>query len=239
MPRTLSIVVPCYNERNTVATLLERVCAVEFPEGWEREIIVVDDGSTDGTPELVKDLDFPILLIMRAENGGKGTALVDGFREATGTHILIQDADLEYDPNDIPALLEAVDDAPDTVVYGSRNLHPGPRKGSLILRAGVWFLTNLINTLYGVRLTDVNTCYKLFPREAASLFRPGGFEADILFDPALIRAGYRIREVPISYSARTVAEGKKIKYADGFKAIFAILADYLRHGRSAIMNTTP
>ncbi|MEA2701851.1 MAG: hypothetical protein QOE22_560 [Candidatus Parcubacteria bacterium] len=235
--RTLSIVIPCYNERATVRTLLERVLAAKFPEGWEREVIVVDDASTDGTRELLEDIDLPVRVILRSENGGKGTALVDGFKEAKGTHILIQDADLEYDPDDIGTLLAAVDDSPITVVYGSRNLHPGPRKGSFTLRAGVWFLTKLVNVLYRVQLTDVNTCYKLFPREAASLFRRGGFEADILFDPALIRAGYRIKEVPISYSARTVAEGKKIKYRDGVHAAFALLADYLRNGRSGIMKT--
>lgn len=230
----LSIVIPCYNERSTVATLLERVFATRFPEGWEREVIVVDDGSTDGTPELLKGLGLPIRIIERTENGGKGTALVDGFREATGTHILIQDADLEYDPNDIGVLLEAATES-DVVVYGSRNLRRGARTGSRVLRAGVWFLTKLVNVLYGTKLTDVNTCYKLFPREAASLFPRGGFEADVLFDPALVRAGYVIREVPISYSARTIAEGKKIKYADGFKTMFALIADYLRHGRSGII----
>lgn len=231
---TLSIVVPSFNERNTIATLLQRVFDAPLPEGWQREVIVVDDGSTDGTPELVKSLGLPIHVIERARNGGKGTALVDGFREATGTHILIQDADLEYDPNDIQYLVAALS-GPKSVVYGSRYIRPGVRKGSLMLRAGVWTLTQLINRLYSTKLTDVSTCYKLFPREAAVLFPAGGFEADILFDPALIRAGYRIREVPISYSARTVAEGKKIKYSDGIRAFFGILADYFLHRRSGIM----
>lgn len=234
--RKLSIVVPCYNERNTAATLLERVFAASLPQGWEREVIVVDDGSTDGTPELVKGLGLPLRLIERAENGGKGTALVDGFREATGTHMLIQDADLEYDPNDIASLLGALS-APNIAVYGSRNLVPGTRPNSYTLRFAVWILTTLVNVLYRARLTDVCTCYKLFPREAVPLFPKGGFEADMLLAPALIRAGYVIKEVPISYDGRTVAEGKKIKYADGFKALFAIIVDYCRNGRSVIMKT--
>jgi glycosyltransferase involved in cell wall biosynthesis len=224
----LSIIIPAYNERRTIGMLLERVFAARFPEGWEREVIVVDDGSTDGTSELVKELRLPVRLIERAENGGKGTALVDGFREATGTHVLIQDADLEYDPEDIPALLDAID-GPKSAVYGSRNLRPGTRKGSFLLRMYVWSVTKLVNFLYGTKLTDLCTCYKLFPRDAAPLFRTGGFEADMLIATALARHGYSIKEVPISYSARTVAEGKKIKYADGIKALFAILSDYLTH----------
>jgi dolichol-phosphate mannosyltransferase len=234
----LSIVIPCHNEWGTIGTLLERVLAVRFPHGWEREVIVVDDGSTDGTPELIKEADFPVRLIVRAENGGKGTALVEGFREATGTHLLIQDGDLEYDPNDIPKLLDNIN-GPKTAVYGSRNLRPGTRKGSFLLRTYVWFVTKLVNVLYGTKLTDLCTCYKLFPREVAALFRPGGFEADMLIGPALARNGYVIKEVPISYSARTVAEGKKIKYADGVRALLAILADYFRNGRSAMITPIP
>ena len=232
--RKLSIVIPCYNERSTVGTLLGRVFAATFPEGWEREVIVVDDGSSDGTPELVRRLGLSVRIIVRTENGGKGTALVDGFKEATGTHLLIQDGDLEYDPNDIRSLLDALS-AQNVAVYGSRNLIPRTRPGSYTLRLAVWILTMLVNILYRVRLTDICTCYKLFPREAASLFPKGGFEADMLLAPALIRAGYVIKEVPISYNGRTVAEGKKIKYVDGFKALYAIVSDYFRHRRSAII----
>jgi glycosyltransferase involved in cell wall biosynthesis len=255
--RKLSIVIPCFNERDTVRTLLGRVLAVPMPDGWECEVIIVDDASTDGTREVLQALDLPARVLYRAMNGGKGTALVDGFALATGTHLLIQDADLEYDPADIPSLLAALDaegvreidgesqaceatrmtakgDAP-VVVYGSRNLRPNQRKGKRLLQLGVRFITALINHLYGTRLTDACTCYKLFPRSAVPLFRPGGFDSDILFDPALIRAGYRIIEVPISYEPRSSAAGKKIKYQDGIRAIFALLKDFRAHGSSSGM----
>ena len=224
----LSIVIPCHNEEATVALLLERVCAFPLPEGWEREVIVVDDASTDGTRDLLVALAdrLPIRVLARAANGGKGTALVDGFKEATGTHLLIQDADLEYDPEDIPTLLAAVD-GPRVAVFGSRYLAHRGRRGGPVLRAGVWLITEFINLLYGTKLTDACTCYKLFPKQAAPLFTTGGFAPDTLIGPALVRAGYDIREVPVSYHARSREEGKKIKYADGFHIIGAILADYL------------
>lgn len=233
--KKLSVIVPCFNERDTVRTLLERVLAVVMPEGWEREIIVVDDASTDGTRGVLESLDLPVRIIYRAANGGKGTALVDGFGAATGTHLIIQDADLEYDPSDIPTLLSALD-TERTAVYGSRNLRPHEREGSYVLRAGVWLLTELTNRLYGTQLTDACTCYKLFPRSAIPLFAPGRFDADILFAPALARNGYRIREVPVAYEPRSVAEGKKIGYGDGLHALWALLRDYGAHrSRSGIM----
>jgi len=223
--RTLSIVIPCYNERDHVAELLSRVFAVKMPSGWEREVIVVDDASTDGTQEILRTLEFPVHLILRKENGGKGTALRDGFAVATGTHFLIQDADLEYSPNDIPALLSAVEEG-EHAVYGSRYLKKGGGRGSLFLRLGVGFLSWLTGALYGTRLTDVNTCYKLFPRSAASLFPSGGFEADGAFAALLLREGYTIREIPISYAPRTVAEGKKLKFHVGWDTLVAILRHY-------------
>jgi glycosyltransferase involved in cell wall biosynthesis len=225
--RKLSIVIPCFNERDHVAELLTRVFAVTLPDGWEREVIVVDDASSDGTPDVLRALDLPLRLVFRQTNGGKGTALHDGFNVATGTHIIIQDADLEYDPNDIPSLLDAIEDER-TVVYGSRYLREGGKRGAFILRAGVWALTGLINVLFGARLTDTSTCYKLFPREAAQLLPHGGLEADSVFAAILLRAGYRIREIPISYAPRTIAEGKKMKYRYGFKALISILRLYIK-----------
>lgn len=224
--RTLSIVIPCYNERSHVAELLRRVFAVALPEGWEREVVVVDDASTDGTQDVLRALDLPLRLVLRQTNGGKGNALRDGFKVATGSHLVIQDADLEYDPNDIATLLSAVEDDR-TAVYGSRYLHKGSRRGSRVLHAGVWVLTQLTNVLFDGKLTDICTCYKLFPREAISLFPKGGFEADALFAAVLLQHGYRIREVPVSYAPRTLAEGKKIKYRDGFRTLYAILRQYV------------
>lgn len=230
MPK-LSIVIPCYNERANIETLLSRVLAFPLPEGWEREVIVVDDASVDGTRDILKNLSLPVTVFYQEENGGKGSALTRGFKEATGTHILIQDADLEYDPNDIPALLAAID-GPMSAVYGSRNLHHTKREGFWVQRAGVWVITKLINGLYRVRLTDVWTCYKLFPREAAHTFRPGRFESELLFTAELLRAGHAIKEVPIAHYPRPVSEGKKIRYRDGVWGITALILDYLAHIRA-------
>lgn len=226
MPK-LSIIIPCYNEQATVAELLRRVSAVSLPEGWEREVIVVDDASDDGTQEMLRSLLLPVCLIFRDANGGKGTALKDGFAYASGEYVLIQDADLEYDPSDIPVLLAALG-GKRTAVFGSRYLNLGNRSGSRLLRLGVGSITWLINRLYGSSLTDACTCYKLFPREAISLFPDGGFDADALFAPALLAAGYEIREAPVSYVPRTVAEGKKIKYRDGFRILYLIVVRYFR-----------
>jgi dolichol-phosphate mannosyltransferase len=220
--RTLSIVIPCYNERAHVGELISRVFAVTLPEGWEREVIVVDDASTDGTPDVLRALTYPLRLVFLKRNGGKGSALRAGFALATGSHVLIQDADLEYDPNDIPRLLAVLGDEK-TVVYGSRYLEKGGGRGSLLLRAGVGFLSFLTGALYGKRLTDVNTCYKLFPMSAAHIFPEGGFEADGAFASLLLRRGYDIREVPISYAPRTAAEGKKLKFHVGWATLVAIL----------------
>ena len=223
--RRLSIVVPCHNERAHVAELLRRVFDAALPAGWEREVIVVDDASTDGTQDVLRTLELPLRLVFRKENGGKGTALKDGFAHVTGDYVLIQDADLEYDPNDIPVLLSAIGDER-TVVYGSRYLEKGGARGAWLLRAGVGFLSFLTGTLYGTKLTDVNTCYKLFPRAAMVVFPSGGFEADGSFASVLLRRGYTIREVPISYAPRTVAEGKKLKFHVGWTTLVAILRHY-------------
>jgi len=224
--KKLSIVIPCYNESKTIVTLVERVLAVQLPAPWQREVIVVDDASRDGTADVLSAAQLPVQLVRRTTNGGKGTALCDGFRVASGTHVLIQDADLEYNPADIPALLARIDSGADAV-YGSRNLGTN-RKGRLLWRLGTGFITELINVLYGAHLTDACTCYKLFPKEATPLFVPGGFESDMLLGPALLRAGYTIAEVPIQHEPRTARDVKKIRYIDGVRGIVAILGDFLR-----------
>ena len=227
----LSVVIPCYNERANIEEILRRVCAAGLPAGWEKEVIVVDDCSTDGTRDILRASALPIRVFYQDKNGGKGSALHRGFTEATGSHIIIQDADLEYDPAEIRSLVEMLSDAT-PVVYGSRNLHHAPRSGFFVQRAGVWFITALINTLYRVQLTDVWTCYKLFPRAAAPMLRPGRFESELLFTTALLRAGYAIGEGAISHYPRDAAHGKKIRYRDGVHAILALALDYLAHLRS-------
>jgi len=227
--RTVSVIIPCYNEERTVEELLRRLQAAPIPSGWGKEIIIVDDASRDGTRNILKRYEREMRVIYCEQNGGKGTALRRGIEDATGEYVLIQDADLEYDPVDIAALLAAVDGGTADVVYGSRNLSPRTRHGGLLARLGVWFITKLINLLYGLSLTDVWTCYKLFPRAAAGDLRAGRFESELLFTAALARRGYRFVEVPISYSPRAVAEGKKIRYRDGIQAIIVIVWDWLRH----------
>jgi len=224
----LSIIIPCYNESRTVEEILRRVVHAPLP-GWEREVIIVDDGSTDGTREILRSLDMPVTVIFQEKNGGKGTAVNAGLKQAHGDYVLIQDADLEYDPNEIQKLLAVIDAGAADVVHGSRALVRQEKTGPAVLRTGVWVLTRMVNVLYGLKLTDICTCYKLFPREAADAFALGGFIPDILLTPALARRGYRFAEVPISHHPRTVAEGKKIRYRDGLSAILAVIADWVRN----------
>lgn len=223
----LSIVIPCYNEAATIATVLDRVLAVPL-RGWEREVIVVDDASTDDTPQILKKYGSQIVTHRLNKNGGKGTAVQAGIALASGSHLLIQDADLEYAPEEIPNLLAALT-GPESVVYGSRNLRHDPDRDIFwVPRAGVWVLTKLINVLFSKRLTDVWTCYKLFPSSARALFPGGGFDAEIRFTLELCNRGYSISEVPISHRPRTREEGKKIRYRDGLIAFADIVSYWAR-----------
>ena len=175
--RKLSIIIPCYNEKTTIGEIVRRVSLVSVV-GWHKEIIIVDDASTDGTREfLAKMSDSNIAtIILHEENRGKGSAVKTGMASATGDFILIQDADLEYAPEEIPLLLSSIT-GNDDVVYGSRNLiHQNRRRLMIAPRLGVWFISKLINALYGARLTDAWTCYKLFPARAGHHFQ---FETDL------------------------------------------------------------
>lgn len=228
--RKLSIIIPCYNESKTIRELLRRVEKAPMP-GWEREIIVIDDGSQDSTQVILKEYESRIKVLYQVKNTGKGTAVQRGLREATSNYVIIQDADLEYDPQEIKNLLAVLDAGRAEVVYGSRNLHHEKRSGFWVQRLGVWFITKLMNFLYGFKLTDVWTCYKLFPREAGPDFVAGHFESELLFTASLARRGYRFEEVAISHHPRSVAEGKKIRYRDGIQAIIVIILDRLVHLR--------
>ncbi len=226
--KKLSIVIPCYNEEKTIDEILRRL-QVAPTIGWEKEIIVIDDASLDGTRDILKQYEDVAHIVYCEKNGGKGTAVRYGLEHATGEYVLIQDADLEYDPADIQNLLSAIEENTIDVVYGSRNLNPRTRRGGLMPRLGVWLITKLINILHRLTLTDVWTCYKLFPREAAGDFVVGRFESELLFTAALARRGYHFVEVPISYAPRDAAEGKKIRYRDGFYAIIVVAYDWFRH----------
>lgn len=222
--KKLSIVIPAYNEEKTIAEIISRVNKVEV--GLEKEIIVVDDGSTDGTAELLKQLaNEKLKVIFHEKNAGKGAALQTGFSRATGDIVLVQDADLEYDPREYPRLLEPILDGRADVVYGSRFLG-GPHRVLLFWHyAGNRFLTILCNLCANLNLTDMETGYKVFRREVLEKIRLKskrfGFEPEITVKVG--KLGCRVYEVPIAYSGRDYSEGKKITWKDGIAAIFHIL----------------
>lgn len=237
MSKTVSIIIPCYNEEATIEELLRRVEAADFG-GWKKEIIVVDDGSRDCTREILRAYaDRPgYKIILQEKNGGKGVAERAGIAAATGDYLVLQDADLEYDPREIRAMLKVVEDTGAPIVFGSRNLktHWHRARNFFTISIGVWVSTHWVNILYGTKLTDAWTCYKLFSREVASKakFIGSGFEADYLFIGDAAAQGYPIVEVAISHAPRTVEEGKKIRYGDGFNSMWKLLLHRLIHLRS-------
>jgi glycosyltransferase involved in cell wall biosynthesis len=220
----LSVVIPVYNERATLEELVRRVQAVPI----DKEIIVVDDGSTDGTREILarSPMRSPeIRVLLQDDNRGKGAALRRGFREARGAIVLVQDADLEYDPSDYPQLLAPIESGVADVVYGSRFLG-GPHRVLLFWHyVGNRVLTTLSNVFTNLNLSDVWTCYKVFRAEVLRDLRLRedrfGFEVEVTSKVA--RRGWRVYEVPISYYGRTYAEGKKITWRDGLRGIWCTL----------------
>jgi glycosyltransferase involved in cell wall biosynthesis len=221
----LSVVIPVYNELKTFLQLLDAVRSVPI----QKEIILVDDFSTDGTRKLLEDqVDGKIpgvRVFYQPYNCGKGAALRRGFSEATGDLVLVQDADLEYDPREYPKLIEPILSGKADVVYGSR-FQGGPHRVLYFWHSvGNQFLTTLSNVFTDLNLTDMETCYKVFRRELIQSLPLNqdrfGFEPEVTAKVA--RRGWRVYEVPISYSGRTYAEGKKIGWKDGFQAIWCIL----------------
>ncbi|HVG22793.1 MAG TPA: glycosyltransferase family 2 protein, partial [Thermoanaerobaculia bacterium] len=231
-PPLLSVIVPCYNERATVAELLRRVRDVPIAGG--KEIVVIDDQSTDGSRDIVARLatQWPeIRQIIQPVNQGKGAAIRRGIEEARGDIVLIQDADLEYDPDDYPRLIQPILDGHADAVFGSR-FEGYPRRVMLFWhRLGNTFLTFLSNATTNLDLTDMETCYKVFRREVIQSIKLQsnrfGIEPEIT--AKLAKRGYRIFEVPISYYGRDYWEGKKINWKDGFSAIWTILKYGLGH----------
>jgi glycosyltransferase involved in cell wall biosynthesis len=216
---------PVYNELATVEEIVDRVRSVPVPV----ELVVVDDGSTDGSRELLRRLDREgriDCLVLREENAGKGAALSDGFREASREVVIIQDADLEYDPKDYPTLLEPILEDKADVVYGSRFMGGRPHRVLYFWHyVGNRVLTLLSNMVTNLNLSDMETCYKCFRREVLDSLeleeRAFGVEPELTAKVAL--GGWRVYEVGISYSGRTYAEGKKIGWRDGFWALVCIV----------------
>ena len=223
--RKLSIVVPVFNERNTLVEILRRMRAVELPDGIEREIIVVDDGSSDGTRDVLNQLgDSTVRVVMHDVNRGKGAALRTGFAHATGEYVLVQDADLEYDPEDWPRMLNPVLRGKARVVYGSR--FTGERRNMLLLHwIGNRFLSMTTNVLYNTTLSDMETCYKLIERDLVDTMKlhSNRFDIEPEITAKILKRGIRIYEVPISYSGREFDEGKKITWRDGFSALWTLV----------------
>ena len=230
----LSIVIPVYNENATLAKIVERVCSVDT--GFERELILVDDGSTDGTRALYPELQQRwsaerLEVILQPENRGKGAALRAGFAKTTGDIILIQDADLEYDPHDYPALLAPILAGKADVVYGSRFAGGEAHRVHLFWHMlGNQFLTLLSNMLTNLNLTDMETCYKVFKAEVIKSLNLQAnrfdFEPEITAKIARRQPSgkrWRIFEVGISYAGRDYEEGKKITWRDGCQAIWTIV----------------
>lgn len=216
----LSIIIPVYNEGETIGEIIRQV---KTAKGFDKEIIVVDDGSTDETSKVIKDIK-DIIVIRHQKNQGKGAAIRTGIAKAGGDYLLIQDADLEYDPQDILKLLEPIKQGKAEVVYGSR--FTGPRRNMFFWHwMGNQLLTLLTNMLYNTTLSDMETCYKLIPTALVKSLRLRAkrFEFEPEVTAKILKKGIRIWEVPISYAGREYHEGKKISWKDGIPALWTLI----------------
>lgn len=222
----LSIIIPCYNEKKTIAEILRRVNKTNLGQ-ITTEVFVVDDGSTDGSFQILKELSgkLKIRVLRHKKNLGKGQAIKTALNFVSGDYIIIQDADLEYDPQDYKKLLECALKNNAKVIYGSRRFNPGNKYSSLSFYLGGIFLTWVASVLYGIRITDESTGYKLFKAETLRGIKLNckRFEFCPEITAKIAKRGIKIYEVPISYNSRSTKEGKKIKWRDGFKAVWVLV----------------
>lgn len=219
----LSVVIPVYNEKATLEQILHKV---EQVTEIEKEIILVDDASTDGSTAILKRLQKEnphYKVIFKAQNSGKGASLREGFKQASGDYVIVQDADLEYDPNDYQTLIDSVSEE-FKVVYGSR-FNGDYKDMSSLHYFGNKLLTLITNVFFGARLTDMETCYKLIPTQFLQHIeiKSNRFNFEPEITAKILKSGIKIKEVPISYSGRHFSEGKKITWKDGFSAIYTLI----------------
>lgn len=216
----LSVIIPVYNEADTIKQILEKINAVNI----DKEMVVVDDGSTDATGKILRNIRHPNLkIIHHSSNRGKGAAFLTGLANATGDYIIVQDADLEYEPNDYLKLFSAIKETNADLVSGARFTEG--YYGLLIPRLGNRFVTIFLNLLFNVKMNDAFSCYKLFRREMVSNLnlRSQGFDIDVEILTKVIKKGLRILEIPISYLPRNYSEGKKIRIKDGVRSLISIV----------------
>lgn len=232
--RSLSIVIPVFNELNSLTKVLEQVSAADTC-GLEKEIIIVDDCSTDGTKAILKGIENRYRVYYQSQNQGKGAAVRRGLAMATGDLVMVQDADLEYNPSEYPTLLQPILEDRADVVYGSRFLGLKQKQdGYISHKIGNMVLTRISNWFTGFQLTDMETCYKLFRRDIIQRLVPNlhanrfGFEPEVTGQISRFakRQSCRLVEVPISYSARSYVDGKKIRWRDGVAALWFIITNH-------------
>lgn len=227
----LSIIIPAHNEESTIEQMLYKVLSVDLGD-WQKEIIVVNDGSTDKTKGIIQRWESSLRenshlitrVIHHPVNLGKGAGIKSALERVSGDYVIIQDADLEYDPGDIPDLLSLISDAEQAVVFGKRGYGACPERGFHYV-VGAWMLTAVYNFLFGQKLTDLYTCYKLIPAEALKSLniQSAGFEFEAEVACKLAKLGYKIVEMPIHYRPRNKSQGKHIGLNDFFKGFWAIL----------------
>lgn len=217
---SLSVIIPVYNEAKTIRQILEKINSVEI----NKEIVVVDDGSSDDTSKILRDIKYDNLkVIYHTSNRGKGSAFLTGLSHAEGDFVIIQDADLEYNPQDYFKLMEVIKQDNADMVLGARFIKG--YKGLYLHRLGNMIITGLINILFNAKLNDCFTCYKLFRRDTVHMLNleSKSFDIDIEIVSRALKKKFRIAQIPISYHPRTYSEGKKIRWLDGMQAIISIL----------------